>query len=85
MAGALQQPFVYGGVDSERLPRGLGRISGRLLDVGSGGGSWAPRLRGAGADHLVALDCSRDAIALAGERYELAVVGAVEGLEDPGG
>jgi len=84
---ALQQTFLYGGTDNEDVLRGLGAISGRLLDVGSGAGSWAPRLRAAGARELVALDPSADAIAIAGERYDHAVVGTVEetALEDLGG
>jgi 2-polyprenyl-3-methyl-5-hydroxy-6-metoxy-1,4-benzoquinol methylase len=84
---ALQQSFVYGGTDNEDVLRGLGRISGRLLDVGSGTGSWAPRLRAAGARELVALDPSEAAIAIAYERYDLAVRGTLEaaGLEELGG
>lgn len=78
MRAALQQGFVYGGVDNERLLHGLGRITGRLLDVGSGAGSWAPRLRAAGARELVALDSSREAVSLARERYDLAVLGTIE-------
>jgi O-antigen biosynthesis protein len=83
----LQQAFVYGENDNLDLLRGLGAISGRLLDVGSGAGSWAPRLRAAGARELVALDPSAAAIALASERYDAAVVGTVEGadLADLGG
>jgi 2-polyprenyl-3-methyl-5-hydroxy-6-metoxy-1,4-benzoquinol methylase len=67
--------------DNERVLHGLGAISGRLLDVGSGAGSWAPRLRGAGARELVALDPSAAAIALAGEHYDAAVIGTIEGTE----
>jgi SAM-dependent methyltransferase len=74
----LHQSFVYGGTDNEEVLRGLGTISGRLLDVGSGAGSWAPRLRHAGARELVALDPSPEAIAVAGERYDAAVVGTIE-------
>ncbi len=83
----LQQSFLYGANDNEDVLRGLGSISGRLLDVGSGAGSWAPRLRAAGARELVALDPSADAIAIAGERYDHAVVGTVEetALEALGG
>src|SRR6202043_1567641 len=39
----LEQIFLYGGIDNEEVLRGLGAISGRLLGVGSGAGSWAPR------------------------------------------
>jgi 2-polyprenyl-3-methyl-5-hydroxy-6-metoxy-1,4-benzoquinol methylase len=77
----LQQAFVYGSNDNEEVLRGLGRISGRLLDVGSGAGSWGPRLRAAGAQELVALDPSAAAITLAGERYDAAVIGAIENTE----
>jgi O-antigen biosynthesis protein len=77
----LQQAFVYGDNDNEDVLRGLGAISGRLLDVGSGAGSWAPRLRDAGARELVALDPSAAAIAVAGERYDAAVVGSIEDTE----
>ena len=76
---ALQQAFVYGANDNEDVLRGLGKISGRLLDVGCGEGSWAPRLRAAGARQLVALDPSAEAIARAGERYDTAIVGTIEG------
>jgi 2-polyprenyl-3-methyl-5-hydroxy-6-metoxy-1,4-benzoquinol methylase len=61
--------------------RGLGSISGRLLDVGSGVGVWAPRLREAGAGELVALDPSPAAIEGAGERYDRAVKGIIEDTE----
>jgi O-antigen biosynthesis protein len=78
---ALQQAFVYGDTANEDVLRGLGAVSGRLLDVGSGTGSWAPRLRDAGAHELVALDPSEAAIALARERYDAAVVGTIEDTE----
>ncbi len=83
----LQQAFVYGEIHNEDVLRGLGTISGRLLDVGSGAGSWAPRLRDAGAHELVALDPSAAAIALAGKRYDAAIVGTIEDtqLADLGG
>jgi 2-polyprenyl-3-methyl-5-hydroxy-6-metoxy-1,4-benzoquinol methylase len=74
----LQQSFLYGANDNEDVLRGLGAISGRLLDVGSGEGSWAPRLRKAGASELVALDPSPAAIARAAARYDSAVVGTLE-------
>lgn len=74
----LHQSFLYGGTDNEDVLRGLGTIGGRLLDVGSGAGSWAPRLRQAGASELVALDPSAEAITVAGERYDAAVVGTIE-------
>ena len=77
----LQQGFVYGQNDNEEVLRGLGAISGRLLDVGCGEGSWAPRLRQAGASELVALDPSPAAIARARERYDTAIVGTLEGTE----
>jgi 2-polyprenyl-3-methyl-5-hydroxy-6-metoxy-1,4-benzoquinol methylase len=84
---ALQQAFVYGANDNEDVLRGLGAISGRLLDVGCGEGSWAPRLREAGARELVALDPSIEAIARASERYDAAVAGTIEGasLDELGG
>lgn len=75
---ALQQSFVYGQNDNEEVLRGLGAISGRLLDVGCGEGSWAPRLREAGASELVALDPSAAAIERAAERYDAAIVGTIE-------
>jgi len=78
---ALEQTFVYGTIGNEDVLRGLGGIGGRLLDVGSGAGSWAPRLRAAGAETIVALDPSAAAIALACERYDLAVCGTIEGTE----
>jgi 2-polyprenyl-3-methyl-5-hydroxy-6-metoxy-1,4-benzoquinol methylase len=78
---ALQQSFVYGENDNEDVLRGLGTISGRLLDVGCGEGSWAPRLRDAGASELVALDPSVTAIERAAERYDAAVVGTIEQTE----
>jgi 2-polyprenyl-3-methyl-5-hydroxy-6-metoxy-1,4-benzoquinol methylase len=83
----LQQSFVYGGADNEDLLRGLGTVSGRLLDLGSGVGSWAPRLRSAGARELVALDPSASAIAIAAEQYDTAVLGTIEAteLQDVGG
>ncbi len=74
----LKQAFVYGDRDNEDVLRGLGAISGRLLDVGSGAGSWAPRLRAAGARELVALDPSAAAIERAARLYDSAVVGTVE-------
>ncbi|HYB24912.1 MAG TPA: class I SAM-dependent methyltransferase [Solirubrobacteraceae bacterium] len=74
----LQQSFLYGSMDNEEVLRGLGGIDGRLLDVGSGVGSWAPRLRAAGARELVALDPSAQAIAAASDRYDVAVVGTIE-------
>ncbi|MCW3030405.1 MAG: Methyltransferase type 12 [Solirubrobacterales bacterium] len=77
----LQQAFVYGQNDNEDVLRGLSTISGRVLDVGCGEGSWAPRLREAGASELVALDPSAAAIARATERYDAAVVGTLEGTE----
>jgi 2-polyprenyl-3-methyl-5-hydroxy-6-metoxy-1,4-benzoquinol methylase len=83
----LQQSFVYGHIVNEDVLRGLGSISGRLLDVGSGAGSWAPRLREAGAGELVALDPAAAAIEQANERYDRAVVGTLESaqLVDLGG
>jgi 2-polyprenyl-3-methyl-5-hydroxy-6-metoxy-1,4-benzoquinol methylase len=83
----LQQSFVYGHIVNEDVLRGLGSISGRLLDVGSGAGSWGPRLREAGAGELVALDPAAPAIEQAGERYDRAVVGTIESakLADLGG
>lgn len=80
-APLLQQTFVYGGTVNEDVLRGLGTVSGRLLDVGSGTGAWAPRLRAAGAQTLVALDPSEASIAAAAELYDAAVVGTVEGVE----
>jgi 2-polyprenyl-3-methyl-5-hydroxy-6-metoxy-1,4-benzoquinol methylase len=74
----LQQAFVYGSNANEDVLRGLGRISGRLLDVGCGEGAWGPRLREVGASELVALDPSPTAIALAAERYDRAIVGTIE-------
>lgn len=84
---ALEQAFVYGEVENGDLLRGLGAISGRLLDVGSGAGAWAVRLRDAGAQELVALDPSAAAVAIARERYDTAVVGTLEDatLQDLGG
>jgi 2-polyprenyl-3-methyl-5-hydroxy-6-metoxy-1,4-benzoquinol methylase len=75
---ALRQSFVYGANANEDVLRGLGKISGRLLDVGCGEGAWAPRLRAAGAETLVALDPSAAAVAIAGERYDRAVEGTIE-------
>jgi 2-polyprenyl-3-methyl-5-hydroxy-6-metoxy-1,4-benzoquinol methylase len=85
--GPLEQSFVYGGTVNEDVLRGLGRISGRLLDVGCGAGVWASRLREAGADELVGLDPSPAAIELAAARYDTAVVGTIEdtALERLGG
>ncbi len=77
----LKQTFVYGDHVNEDVLRGLSRISGRLLDVGSGAGSWAPRLRAAGARELVALDPSRAAIDRAADLYDRAVVGTIEETE----
>jgi 2-polyprenyl-3-methyl-5-hydroxy-6-metoxy-1,4-benzoquinol methylase len=74
----LSQTFVYGDYVNEDVLRGLGTISGRLLDVGSGAGSWAPRLRRAGATELVALDPSAAAVARAAALYDRAVVGTIE-------
>lgn len=74
----LQQTFIYGETHNEDVLCGLGAISGRLLDVGSGAGSWAQRLREAGADELVALDPSSAAIAIAGQHYDAAVIGTIE-------
>ena len=85
---SLAQTFVYGDFVNEELLRGIGPIAGaRLLDVGAGNGSWAPRLRAAGARELVALDPSAAAIEEARLRYDHAVVGAVEDttLEELGG
>jgi 2-polyprenyl-3-methyl-5-hydroxy-6-metoxy-1,4-benzoquinol methylase len=83
----LQQSFVYGHIVNEDVLRGLGAISGRLLDVGSGAGSWGPRLREAGAGELVALDPAAAAIEQANARYDRAVVGTIESaqLADLGG
>jgi 2-polyprenyl-3-methyl-5-hydroxy-6-metoxy-1,4-benzoquinol methylase len=78
---AWEQSFVYGGNVNEDVLRGLGTISGRLLDVGCGEGSWAPLLRQAGASELVALDPSPGAIARAAELYDTAVIGTIEGTE----
>jgi 2-polyprenyl-3-methyl-5-hydroxy-6-metoxy-1,4-benzoquinol methylase len=75
---ALEQSFVYGDGVNEDVLRGLGAISGRLLDVGCGAGAWAPRLREAGARELVGLDASAAAIEQAAARYDRAVVGTVE-------
>jgi 2-polyprenyl-3-methyl-5-hydroxy-6-metoxy-1,4-benzoquinol methylase len=74
----LEQSFVYGDTVNEEVLRQLGPISGRVLDVGSGTGAWAPRLREAGARHLVALDPSAAALAQARSRYDLAVLGTIE-------
>lgn len=83
----LEQRFTYGDTINEDVLRGLGSISGRLLDVGSGVGGWVPRLRQAGAGELVALDPSEAAIAVARERYDHAIVGTIEEttLDDLGG
>jgi 2-polyprenyl-3-methyl-5-hydroxy-6-metoxy-1,4-benzoquinol methylase len=75
----LKQAFIYGYTINDDVLRGLGTISGRLLDVGSGEGRWADRLREAGARELVALDPSSAAIEIASERYDRAVVGTIEG------
>jgi SAM-dependent methyltransferase len=75
---ALQQAFVYGDTVNEDVLRGLGSISGRLLDVGCGTGAWGPRLRAAGAQELVALDASAAAIEEARARYDVAMVGTIE-------
>jgi 2-polyprenyl-3-methyl-5-hydroxy-6-metoxy-1,4-benzoquinol methylase len=77
----LKQTFVYGDRANEDVLRGLGAVGGRLLDVGSGAGSWAPRLRAAGVRELVALDPSAAAIERAGRLYDTAVVGTVEDTE----
>lgn len=77
----LQQTFVYGDMHNEDVLRGLGAISGRLLDLGSGAGAWAPRLREAGARELIALDPSPAAIAIAHEHYDRAIVGAIEDVD----
>jgi len=78
---ALQQTFVYGGNANEDVLRGLGTVSGRLLDVGCGEGSWAPRLRETGAAELVALDPAPTAIERASRLYDAAVIGTIEGTE----
>jgi 2-polyprenyl-3-methyl-5-hydroxy-6-metoxy-1,4-benzoquinol methylase len=77
----LKQIFVYGDYANEEVLRGLDGISGRLLDVGSGAGSWAPRLRAAGATELVALDPSPAAIDRAGVLYDRTFIGSVEDAE----
>lgn len=78
---SLEQRFVYGENDNEDILRGLGRIHGRLLDLGSGAGSWGGRLRAAGAVHLVALDPSPAAVEIAAGRYDRAVIGTIEETE----
>jgi 2-polyprenyl-3-methyl-5-hydroxy-6-metoxy-1,4-benzoquinol methylase len=75
---ALQQSFTYGETVNEDVLAGLGRIAGRVLDVGSGEGAWAPELRDAGASELVALDPAEAAIARARGRYDRAIVGTIE-------
>jgi 2-polyprenyl-3-methyl-5-hydroxy-6-metoxy-1,4-benzoquinol methylase len=77
----LKQTFVYGDYANEEVLRGLDAISGRLLDVGSGAGSWAPRLRAAGAAELVALDPSAAAIDRASVLYDRTFIGSVEDTE----
>ena len=77
----LEQPFTYGEGVNEEVLHQLGSIRGRLLDVGSGAGSWAPRLRAAGGSHLVALDPSAAALEQARLRYDLAVLGGVEDVD----
>lgn len=77
----LKQTFVYGDYANEEVLRGLGAIAGRLLDVGSGAGSWAPRLRAAGATELVALDPSPVAIDRASVLYDRTFIGSVEDTE----
>lgn len=65
----------------------MGPLAGRLLDVGSGVGAWAQSLRKAGAAEIVALDPSEASIAIARERYDMALVGTIESvtLEQLGG
>jgi 2-polyprenyl-3-methyl-5-hydroxy-6-metoxy-1,4-benzoquinol methylase len=86
-AQRLEQSFVYGETVNVEVLRQLGPISGRLLDVGSGTGTWAPRLREAGARQLVALDPSAAALEHARPRYDLAVLGTIEDvtLDELGG
>lgn len=74
----LEQKFSYGDTINSDILRGLGTISGRLLDVGSGVGAWAPHLRQAGADELVALDPAAAAIEVARTRYDTAFRGTIE-------
>ena len=75
---SLQQEFVYGDTPNPDVLRGLGRLDGRLLDVGCGSGAWAPLLRSSGARTLVALEPSPAAYALVSQRYDHAVPGTLE-------
>lgn len=83
----LEQQFAYGDTVNWDVLRGLGKIHGRLLDVGSGIGAWAPHLRSAGAQQLVALEPAAPAVEAARTRYDLVVQGTIEDaqLRDLGG
>lgn len=51
-------PLAYGAVPPVELLRFIGPLRGTIVDIGTGTGAWAPLLRDAGAEHLVAVEPS---------------------------
>lgn len=67
----------YGETVNVALLRFMGPLTGAVLDIGCGTGSWARNLRDQGADHLVGLEPSRDA-EQARKRYDVVITTPIE-------
>lgn len=64
-----QAEHSYGEVVNTRLLDFIGALQGTVLDVGSGTGAWGPALRARGAERLLAIEPSDDALVVR-ERYD---------------
>lgn len=72
----------YGGHVNDALLRFMGRLSGTVVDVGCGRGSWAPGLRALGAEMLVGIEPSQDADAAAA-LYDVVLNGPFDEVDVP--
>lgn len=56
-----QSNHSYGDLVNSDFLKFIGPVNGIVVDIGSGRGAWAPNLRAAGAERLVAIEPSDDA------------------------
>lgn len=76
-------PITYGATAAVEFLGFIGSVHGVIVDIGTGDGAWAPMLREAGAEHLVAVEPEEKSAGVARGHYDTVVQCRVEDL-DPG-